>query len=106
MEMKSLQAAATPLKELGVRVFGVSRDSVEDQAKFAGACKLEFGLLSDADGSVTQKYDCAVDGRPFSQRVTFLVDDEGKVRMRDAKVSVKTHGPDMVAAIKRLQSED
>ena len=106
MEMKSLQAAATPLKDLGVRVFGVSRDSVEDQAKFAETCGLEFGLLSDADGSMTEKYDCAYEGRPFSQRVTFLVDDEGNVRMRDDKVSVKTHGPDMVAAIERLQGED
>ncbi len=106
MEMKSLQAAATPLKDLGVRVFGVSRDSVEDQAKFAEQCGLTFGLLSDPDGSMTEKYDCAFKGRPFSQRVTFLIDEDGEVRMRDEEVSVKTHGPDMVAAIERLQDDE
>lgn len=104
--MNSLQAAATTFEGLGVRVLGVSRDSVEDQAKFVEKCGLDFPLLSDADGSMTEKYDCAYEGRPFSQRVTFLVDDEGKVRLRDDKVSVKTHGTDMVAAVTRLREED
>ena len=103
--MNSLQAAATKFEGLGVRVLGVSRDSVEDQAKVAEKCGLEFSLLSDADGSMTRKYDCAYEGQPFSQRVTFIVDDEGKVRLRDNKVSVKTHGPDMLAAVSRLQEE-
>ncbi len=103
--MKSLQAAATQLDDLGVKVLGVSRDSVEDQAKFAKECDLKFGLLSDADGSATSKYDCAYEGRPMSQRVTFLIDKDGKVRLRDEGVSVKTHGEDMVAAVKRIQDE-
>jgi peroxiredoxin len=55
---------------------------------------------------MTEKYDCAFEGRPFSQRVTFLIDEDGEVRMRDEEVSVKTHGPDMVAAIERLQDDE
>lgn len=90
---------------MGVRVFGASRDSVEDQAKFAEQCELTFGLLSDPDGSVTDKYDCAYEGRPFSRRVTFLIDDHGKVRLRDEEVNVKTHGADLIEVIAELQDE-
>ncbi len=103
--MHSLQAVAKQLKGMNVRIFGASRDSVEDQAKFAKECELSFGLLSDADGSVTDKYDCAYEGRPFSQRVTFLIDNKGKVRLRDEEVSVKSHGADLVKVIADLQAE-
>ncbi|MEM8713367.1 MAG: redoxin domain-containing protein [Planctomycetota bacterium] len=103
--MKSLQGVATQMKEMGVRVLGVSRDSVEDQAKFAKQCELEMPLLSDADGSVTDKYDCGFPGRPFSQRVTFVIDDVGQVRLRDESVSVRSHGPDLVAKIAELKGE-
>lgn len=103
--MQSLQGAALGFEELGVRVHGVSRDSVSDQMKFAKKCELEMGLLSDPDGSVTDKYDCGMDGRPFAQRVTFVIDPKGIVRIRDEKVSVRSHGDDLIERILELQED-
>ena len=100
--MKSLQSAAAQFEELDVRVYGVSRDSVNDQKKFAKKCELEMPLLSDPDGSVTDKYDCAYEGRPFAKRVTFIIDPEGNVIVRDEEVNVSNHGPDVVDAIRDL----
>ena len=100
--MKSLQGAAAEFEELGVRVHGVSRDSVTDQAKFAKKCELKMPLLSDADGSVTDKYDAGYEGRPFSKRVTFIIDPEGVVIVRDEAVKTSSHGPDLVQTIRDL----
>jgi peroxiredoxin len=43
--------------------------------------------------------------RPYANRVTFLVDDKGVVRAVDRSVKVDSHGQDLVAMIKKLQSE-
>lgn len=103
--MKSLQDAVRELETIGVRVQGISRDSVADQSKFAEECSLEMPLLSDPDGSATDKYDVAYEGRPYSQRVTFVIDPMGVIRMRDTEVSVKSHGADLLQAVKRLQAK-
>lgn len=103
--MKSLQAVAAECEEMNIRVHGVSRDSVSDQKKFAKKCELEMPLLSDPDGSVTDKYDCGMDGRPYAQRVTFIIDPDGNVIVRDEEVNVSNHGPDIVDAIKDLMGD-
>jgi len=103
--MCSLRDAAVELGELGCDVFGVSRDSVEEQKKFAEAQGLGFRLLSDPDGSVTKKYEVDVEGRPFARRVTIVIDPKGVIRARDEGVKVDAHGRDLVALLKRLRAE-
>ncbi|MEU4313415.1 peroxiredoxin [Nocardia sp. NPDC024068] len=41
---------------LGARCAGISADAVDVQAGFAGSQRLEYPLLSDADGSVAEEY--------------------------------------------------
>src|SRR6478735_7545562 len=48
--------AIASYKKLGVPVFGVSPDPVEDVTKFAEKFKLNFPLLADADHSVAENY--------------------------------------------------
>jgi peroxiredoxin Q/BCP len=103
--MCSLRDAAAELGELGCDVYGVSRDTVADLAKFAKDQSLEFRLLSDPDGSVTAKFEVDMEGRPMARRVTFVVDGKGVIRARDEGVKVDAHGRDLVALVKRLQSE-
>ena len=103
--MCSLRDAATALVELGVDVYGISRDSVEDMAKFANDQALNFRLLSDPDGSVTKKLEVDMEGRPMPKRVTFVLDPKGVIRARDEKVNVDAHGRDLVEALKRMQAE-
>ncbi len=104
--MKSLQGAASDFEGYGVRVLGISRDAVSLQAKFAKECELKMPLLSDPDGSATAKFDAGMEGRPFPMRVTFIIDPEGKVRLRDDKVQVRSHGADLVAKLADLVDGD
>jgi peroxiredoxin Q/BCP len=103
--MCSLRDAATELVGLRADIYGVSRDSVEDMAKFAKDQSLTFRLLSDPDGSVTKKLEVDMDGRPMAKRVTIVLDPTGVIRARDEGVKVDAHGKDLVALLGRLQAE-
>jgi len=88
---------------MGVRVFGISLDSVEDQAFFFLEKELNFPLLSDPDGSAAAKYGVLPEGGRFASRVTFVIDDEGILRARDDSVNVDTHGVDVVELVEKLR---
>ena len=103
MEVCSLRDAATEFAELGVDIFGISLDSVEDQALFHGEQELNFPLLSDPDGSAAAKYGVLPEGARWTNRVTFLIDGEGVLRHVTTEVNVKEHGADLVALVRELQ---
>ena len=86
-----------------MQVFGISLDDVASQAAFAKSQELVFPLLSDPDGSVAAKYGVLMKGRPFAQRVTFIIDAEGVIRAIDKKVNVNQHGEDLVELIGELR---
>jgi peroxiredoxin Q/BCP len=64
----------------GVNVVGVSTDPPEEHERFREEHGLGFDLLADVDGEVREAY--GVDGLLGTQRVTFVVDEEGTVRKR------------------------
>src|SRR5262245_19803657 len=43
-------------KRLGIKVYGVSKDSLASHEKFRAKEKLQFPLLSDPDNTVAKKY--------------------------------------------------
>lgn len=91
------------MEELGVEIYGVSLDDVADLKAFAEAQTLNFELLSDPDGSVARKYGTLpVKGR-FSQRMTFIIDDQGVLRHIDDQVDVNAHGMQLAELIVQLQ---
>jgi peroxiredoxin Q/BCP len=102
----SLRDAATELDGLKARVVALSLDDVASQKAFVTAEKLSFPLLCDPDGSATAKFGALMTGKPYANRVTFLVDPKGVVRAIDRSVKVDSHGQDIVAALKKLQGED
>ena len=87
-----------------MRVYGVSLDDVKSIAAFAEAQELNFPLLSDPDGSVGKKYGVLPEGSQWTQRVTFVIDDEGVLRHVDRKVNVTQHGDDLLDLLEELQS--
>jgi len=85
------------LQAMGVRVLGISRDSLASHGKFIAKQDLPFGLLSDPDatllkalGAFGPKVSCGRQSEGIL-RSTFLVDPEGIVRHAWLKVSVKGH---------------
>ncbi len=80
-------------------------DGVSALAEFHKAQKLNFPLLSDPDGSAAAKFGSLMKGRPMSDRKTYVIDPKGVLRHIDEGVKVDSHGDDLAAILKRLQTE-
>ena len=63
---------------LGVRVVGISNDSVESHRDFKAKHSLPFTLLSDPGLAVAEQYDSK--GMMGVKRSVFLLDEEGVIR--------------------------
>ena len=63
-------------------MLGVSTDTIQSHAKFAGKFSLTFPLLADEQRTVVQLYGVAKltsKGDIRARRVTFLIDEDGKI---------------------------
>jgi peroxiredoxin Q/BCP len=96
----SLRDSYEALTAKGVRVIGVSTDSVERQKAFQKEHKLPFTLLADTDGKV-----CEAFGVPrrasFAARQAFLIKD-GKIVWRDLSASTDEQAKDVLKALEAL----
>lgn len=83
--------------DAGVKVFGISRDTVESHEKFAAKHDLKVPLLSDESGAVCEAYGVWVErnmyGKKFMgvERTTFLIDADGRIARIWPKVKVQGH---------------
>lgn len=107
-EAIGFSAAIKELKKKNAVVLGVSKDSVASHDKFIAKHDLKVNLISDEDGSLTEKYGVWVEksmyGRKFMgiQRSTFLIDDTGTVRQIWRKVKVADHVQAVLDALDEL----
>ena len=89
----------------GAVVLGVSRDDSKSHAKFRAKYDLNFPLLSDDDGRVTEAYGVwrmkNMYGREYFgiERTTFLIDEKGKIARIWPKVKVEGHTDEVLAAL-------
>ena len=93
---------------LGVRIIGVSRDSMKAHEKFTANECLPFPLVSDADETLCRYYDVIKEKNMYGklvmgiQRSTFLYDKEGKLVESWRKVSPPGHAEMLLARVKTL----
>src|SRR5207302_4492808 len=59
------------LKKENVEVIGVSFDSAESHQKFIVRHSLNFPLLADTDGKITDAYGVTMNGRNMARRASF-----------------------------------
>jgi peroxiredoxin Q/BCP len=108
VEAEGFRDAAPMLSKLGAVVLGVSKDSIASHCKFRDKYKLNFPLLTDADGKVMEAYGAWGDKVMYGKKMkgiirsTVLIDKEGKVARYWPKVSVKGHVEEVVEAVKAL----
>jgi peroxiredoxin Q/BCP len=94
-------------KKLGVPVFGVSPDPVEEVKKFAEKFDLNFPLLADGDHSVCEKYgvwaEKSMYGKKYwgAARTTFIIGPDGKIAHVFEKVKPEGHDQEVLAYLKR-----
>lgn len=104
----SIRDNASEYEQLGVKVFGVSPDSVADVAKFHGNQSLNFTLLADEDHAVCDQYGMWVEksmyGNKFwgASRSTLIIDPEGIVRADFPKIQPKQHDVKVLKALREL----
>lgn len=77
-----------------IKILGISYDSAESHRRFKEKFDLPFTLLSDEDKKVAELYGSA--GLFVPKRVTFLIDEEGRIVHIYEKVDVTTHGEEIL----------
>ncbi len=93
-------------RKKGAAVLGVSVDSVKSHAKFAEKFSLPFTLLSDADRKIVEAYGVWGEkqfmGRKYmgTNRVTFLIGPDGRIKKIWPKVKPEEHATEVLAALK------
>ena len=65
--------------EMGVPIYGISKDSVKSHLKFIEQYKLPFQLLSDQSGKVTKEYKAMFPFINMPRRITYLVDSDKRI---------------------------
>lgn len=98
-------------EKAGVRVIGVSKDSLESHAKFRKKHKLKLTLGSDADIKVAEAWgvwgEKTLYGRKYMgmERATFLVNDKGVIAQAWRKVKVPGHVEAVLEAAQALKGK-
>ncbi len=89
----------------GAIVLGVSRDDARSHVKFKDKYHLNFPLLSDDDGRVTEAYGVwkkkNMYGREYFgiERTTFLIDEKGRIAKIWPRVKVEGHAEEVLASL-------
>ncbi len=86
-------------KSLGVPVYGISVDNIESHKKFKSKYSIPFTLLSDSDKTVVTKLGIkSLLG--IASRVTFIIDENGKILKIYPKVSPDKHAEEILSFLK------
>ena len=80
----------------GIQVYGVSLDSPESHRRFREKHNLNFPLLTDEGGRAAEALGVLRETRDKANRVTFLLDPDGKIAKVYPKVSPETHADEIL----------
>lgn len=89
-------------------ILGVSRDDAASHAKFVKKFELNFPLLVDETGAITEAYGVWVEksmyGKKYMgiERSTFLIDADGRLAEIWSKVKVDGHTEEVLSALQKL----
>ena len=92
-------------KKRGAAVLGGRTDPVRSHDKFAAKFKLPFTLLADEDKKIVQAYgvwgEKSFLGRKYqgTNRVTFLIGPDGRIKQIWSKVKPDEHAEEVLAAL-------
>lgn len=96
-ESCNLRDNYSDLQAKGYEILGVSTDSEKSHRNFIEKQSLPFTLLADTEKQIHEKYGTWVEksmyGRKYmgTNRVTFIIDEEGKIENIIEKVKTKDH---------------
>ncbi|MEB8386413.1 peroxiredoxin [Rhodobacteraceae bacterium KMM 6894] len=107
-EALAFTALLPAFEEAGVKVFGISKDSVSKHDKFRDKHQLAMPLLSDEHGTTCEDYgvwkEKSMYGKTFHgiERTTFLIGADGRIAQAWRKVKVPGHAEAVLEAARAL----
>ncbi|MFP7572055.1 peroxiredoxin [Marivita sp. S2033] len=107
-ENEAFTALEDEFGQIGVKVFGISKDSISSHEKFMVKHALSIPLLSDEHGTASEDFgvwtEKSMYGKKFMgiERSTFLIDAEGRIAKAWRKVKVPGHAEEVLEAAKAL----
>ena len=104
-EARNFQVDQSKYAERNAVVLGVSVDSVASHKEFCAKEGLNFKLLADTNGKVSQAYGSLknLGVVKFAARHTFLIDPTGKIVQSYTSVDPARHSAEVLAALDRMQ---
>jgi len=109
LEAKEFSELLPKFTELGVKVYGISQDSVKSHEKFIQKQELTVPLLSDPDHIAIEGFGVWIlkklYGREYMgvDRSTFIIDDSGKILAAWNKVKAKGHAAVVLQKVQELR---
>jgi peroxiredoxin Q/BCP len=103
-EACAFRDAFSRFKKRGIEVLGVSLDSETSHQKFGKKYGLPFRLLADTDRALSERYGTygkkKFMGREYmgNHRMTFLIDEKGRIKKIFDKVKPESHPEEVLAA--------
>jgi thioredoxin-dependent peroxiredoxin len=79
-----------------IRVYGVSLDSPESHRRFSEKYNLNFPLLTDEGGRAADALGVLRESGKSANRVTFLLDSNGRIARVYPEVSPETHADEIL----------
>lgn len=101
-EACAIRDAWGEFKKAGIKVFGISRDSVDSHKKFEKKFDLPFTLLSDPKMSVIKPWG-ASRLRIGTKRISYLLDEKGIVRKAYPAVKPAAHADEILKDVVELK---
>ena len=104
-EACSLRDYKDELEKKNAVIVGVSKDSPSSHQKFIAKQNLNFILLSDPEHKVLEMYEAWGEKINYGKktfgtiRCSYIIDEEGIIKKIFPKVSVSTHGEDILQAL-------
>jgi peroxiredoxin Q/BCP len=105
-EACSFRDSFAKFKRRGIEVFGVSLDSEKSHQKFVKKYDLPFRLLADIERKLSDSFGTYGEkkfmGRTYmgNHRMTFLIDEKGKIKKIFPKVKPEDHAEEVLEAFK------
>ncbi len=105
LEAQNFQRDLDKFESAGAVILGVSVDNAESHKSFCTKEGLNFKLLADTDGKVSESYGSIkeYDGKRMSARNTFIINPEGKIVKTFTGVKPATHSEEVMKALSELQ---
>lgn len=102
-ESCALRDGHKDLLKLKAAVYGVSLDTMESQKKFKKEYRLPFELVSDNEKKMATAFGVLGMGGLYAQRVTFVVNPEGKIAAILDRVDTARHDKQVAETLTGLQ---